>query len=390
MAFLRDESIERLLFDAEGLLESGDESHLFAGEDSDNDPDYLEEKSDSESEQSAEEEESEEPHSTKRVTVLKGKSGYKWSTVAPERRGRHKMRNLVTHLPGPKGEARNITTPLEAWSLLLSDDILEKVVAHTNEQITRCSSTTTTPQTYQGKIDIIELKAFIGLSYLAGVRKAAKLHLNELWSARFGVSIFRATMSLHRYEFIGTCLRFDDKTTRAERKVDDKFAPIREIWDAFITNCKSLYTPFEYCTIDEQLMDYRGNCPFRIYMASKPDKYGIKFVMMNDARTWYMINAIPYVGKVNVAANESVPSYYVKKLSASIHGTGRNLTVDNWFSSVPLFQTMLTEFNLTMLGTLRKNKREIPPQFLARKEEGTSQFAFDENKTLVSFAPKKK
>lgn len=124
-------------------------------------------------------------------------------------------------------------------------------------------------------------------------------------------------------------------------------------------------------------------------MSSKPDKYGIKFVMLNDARTWYMVNAIPYVGKVVTENNESVPSYYVRKLSETIHGSGRNITVDNWFSSVPLFETMLIHYNLTMLGTVRKNKKEIPPSFVVAKEAGVTKFAFDHNKTLVSFAPKK-
>ncbi|XP_074034512.1 uncharacterized protein [Leptinotarsa decemlineata] len=41
-----------------------------------------------------------------------------------------------------------------------------------------------------------------------------------------------------------------------------------------------------------------------------------------------------------------------------------------------------------MVGNLRKNKREIPPSFLAKKKVGSSLFAFDNNKTLVSFTPK--
>ncbi|XP_030762213.1 uncharacterized protein LOC115887030 [Sitophilus oryzae] len=110
---------------------------------------------------------------------------------------------------------------------------------------------------------------------------------------------------------------------------------------------------------------------------------------MNDSRTWYMVNAIPYVGKVTTEIDEPVPTYYVRKLSESIHGTNRNITVDNWFSSVDLFNKMLTEYNLTMIGTLRKNKREIPSSFLNGKDVGPSKFAFDNNKTLVSFVPKK-
>lgn len=36
--------------------------------------------------------------------------------------------------------------------------------------------------------------------------------------------------------------------------------------------------------------------PFRVYMPSKPGKYGLKIFSINDVSTSYMFNAIPYVG----------------------------------------------------------------------------------------------
>lgn len=387
---LRDKDLEQLLLDFSDENEEND-NILFGGEDSDKDSDYVVTQSDAESEQSGEEETEERPGipKAKRLSILKGKSGYKWSSDVPEKRGRRQKRNLVSHLPGAKGAARNISSPVEAWNLLFSDEILNLVVIHTNEEIFRRCSILPNRQSYQKDTDILEIKALIGLLYLCGVQKSAQLSVKELWSNKFATSLFRTTMSLNRFQFLTSCLRFDDKASRAQRKETDKFAPIRQIWELFISNCRTLYTPHEYCTIDEQLMGYRGNCPFRIYMSSKPDKYGIKFVMLNDSRTWYMVNAIPYVGKVATENGEPVPSYYVRKLTETIHGTGRNITVDNWFSSVQLFDTMLNQYNLTMLGTVRKNKREIPPSFLVGKDPGVSRFAFDENKTLVSFTPKK-
>lgn len=65
--------------------------------------------------------------------------------------------------------------------------------------------------------------------------------------------------------------------------------------------------------------------------------------------------------------------------------------MDNWFTSIPLTDTMLKDYRLTIVGTLRKNKREIPPCFLPNKSKlvSSSQFGFDGNKALVSFTPKK-
>lgn len=73
--------------------------------------------------------------------------------------------------------------------------------------------------------------------------------------------------------------------TREKRRANDKFAPIRKIWDVFIDNCGKVYVPGENLTVDEQLMVFRGRGPFRIYIPSKPAKYGIKIVLINDNDT---------------------------------------------------------------------------------------------------------
>ncbi len=51
---------------------------------------------------------------------------------------------------------------------------------------------------------------------------------------------------------------------------------------------------------------------------------------------------------------------------------------------------MQKEYGISMMETLRKNKAEMPPEFLAPKEENKLIFGFDENKVSVSFALKKK
>ncbi|KAJ8943556.1 hypothetical protein NQ314_009710 [Rhamnusium bicolor] len=49
-------------------------------------------------------------------------------------------------------------------------------------------------------------------------------------------------------------------------------------------------------------------------------------------------------------------------------------------------------YKLTIIGTLRKNKKEIPPELLAIRERNanTSMFCFDKKKVLLSCVPKKK
>lgn len=198
------------------------------------------------------------------------------------------------------------------------------------------------------------------------------------------------TMPEHRFKFILLCMRFDDKNTRKERKATDRLAPIREIWDKFITNCMANYKPHSNCTINEQLLSFRDKCLFRMYLPAKPDKYGLKIVTLNDAITHYLFNAIPYCGVISDKDHaESVPLYYVRRLSESIYNTGRNITCNGWFTSIPICQKMLEEYNITMVGTLHKNKREIPAEFKTKPTDGSKvQFAYSDRKLLVLYNPK--
>jgi hypothetical protein len=85
------------------------------------------------------------------------------------------------------------------------------------------------------------------------------------------------------------------------------------------------------------------------------------------------------------------PSDVVESTISLISGSGRNVTVDNWFTSVPLAMKLLKDHNLTLEGTKRKNKKEIPPQKVQTKNKSvsTSIFCFRKEMTMVSYVPKK-
>lgn len=127
-----------------------------------------------------------------------------------------------------------------------------------------------------------------------------------------------------------------------------------------------------------------------MFIPSKPDKYGLKIISLCDSRTFYFISGLPYVGKTDKVNNISLklPTQYVLKLTESVQGSNRNITTDNWFTSYELSEE-LSKKNLTLVGTLRKNKREIPPSMLSPAPIGSSKFLYQDNKMIVAFHPKK-
>ena len=91
-------------------------------------------------------------------------------------------------------------------------------------------------------------------------------------------------MSKESFQKLSRVIRFDSKVTRQHRRATDKLAPIRDLREKWIGNFHIIYNPHENLKVDEQLLAFRGHCPFRQYMPSKPAKYGIKCLLC-DSKT---------------------------------------------------------------------------------------------------------
>ena len=132
-------------------------------------------------------------------------------------------------------------------------------------------------------------------------------------------------------------LRFDLRSTRLSRLQTNKFALISAVWDKFVENCIVCYKPGENITVDEQLFPTKARCRFTQYMANKPDKFGIKFWIAVDLESKYILNAIPYLGKDETRpAMQRLSESVVMKLMEPYLSKGRNVTTDNFFTSIHL------------------------------------------------------
>ena len=332
-----------------------------------------------------------------RVPIFLGKNKTEWLKHKPDLpRTKTRVHNLITQLPGVKRVAKDARTPLDCWKLFFPDDVIHEIVHFTNQKLTQLR------ESYQRDRDclptnFVEMHAFLGLLYMAGVMKSQYVNSTDLWSTDgTAPDYFSAVMFQKRFHLLMRSLRFDDATTRQERAKYDNLAPIRKIFEKFVKRCSNNYSVGEYVTIDEMLESFRGKCRFRQYIANKPAKYGIKIYSLVDSRMFYTHNMEIYPGK-QPAGPFYLPNdaaSVVKRLISTIDKSGRNITVDNYFTSIPLANDLLVNHKLTMVGTLRKNKREIPGKFLNVKDRPTcsTMFAFgkdDNNCLLVSYIPKK-
>ncbi|CAH1997131.1 unnamed protein product [Acanthoscelides obtectus] len=277
----------------------------------------------------------------------------RWRKHCTKKTSRTRQENIIVRLPGVRDYGKHARSEIECWSLFFSDKMLEEIVEKTNLYITRISENYSRDRAAK-LTDLLEIKALFGLLYLAGTLKSSKLNTKEIWNRQgTGIERFWVTMSEQRFRFLLTCLRFDDLSTRDERKKFDKLAPIRSTFDKFVKNCKNTYCIGANATIDEKLEAFRGRCGFKQYIPSKPNKYGVKIFALVDASTSYCANLEVYVGTQpdGPFKTNNDPVSIVLRLIEPVSGTNRNLTCDNWFTSVPLVEKLLKEHRLTFVGT---------------------------------------
>lgn len=274
------------------------------------------------------------------ATKETARDGTVWNVCLPGvgSRGRLRMQNVVRQVSGPTPFAKQRIRQdsfLTAFRLLIDNNMLR--------HIQQCTETEARARLGDNSwsLSLEELDAFIAVLYARGIYGASKFDLHSLWSKPWGPPFFTETMSRDRFVEIMRFLRFDIKQTRSLRLQSDKFALASEVWYKFINNSMLCYKPGEHITIDEQLFPTKARCRFTQYIASKPDKYGIKFWLAVDVKSKYLVNGFPYLGKDETRPpDQTLAENVVLRLTEPFKGTGINVTTDNFFTSLKLAHQM--------------------------------------------------
>lgn len=327
-------------------------------------------------------------------TEMTARDGTVWLSRPPVHR-RMLPHNICREGSGPHASTRNLSIK-DTFKKIFSDEICSIIVRETNRkgreiiaEYNRTKAKHLKDKTWK-PITLSELDTFLGLLIIAGVYHNKRTSIRMMWGDG-SHPIFRASMNVERFVWLNRCIRFDNSLTRETRKKTDKAAAIRDIWTMVNANLSSNYKPSDCLTVDEQLFPYRGGTRFTQYIPSKPAKYGIKVWWICDKKSFYPLKGSIYTGKLpNEPRQVNQGENVVKELVQKYKGSGRNVTMDNFFTTLPLAKLLMT-WGLSMVGTLRKNKRCIPASMLpsnTRPVESTL-FGFHENVAMCSYVPKK-
>nr|XP_031836323.1 piggyBac transposable element-derived protein 3 [Nomia melanderi] len=284
-------------------------------------------------------------------------------------------------------KSENVQTIDECFRLFIDERIIDSIVLYTNKK----ANESMPPSKKWKPVDSIEIDAFLGILLLAGRFRESRERKRDLWrkNEAFSRPFYAATMSRDRFVDILKYIRFDDSATREERKANDKLAPLRDVTSMFTANCRDSYAASSVGSINEQLVGFRGRCPFKVYMPNKSGNCGIKIRTLCDARTFYCCNMDIYLGKSGNISENQQGHHVVKQLTDFWRNSNRTITTDNFFTDISLAEELL-ENKIFLVGTVRKTRPDLPKILTQTRDrqQFSSQFLFTHNLTLVSYVPK--
>ncbi|XP_039280727.1 piggyBac transposable element-derived protein 1-like [Nilaparvata lugens] len=113
------------------------------------------------------------------------------------------------------------------------------------------------------------------------------------------------------------------------------------------------------------MVPFQGRLLFKQYIPNKTHKYGVKvFKLCNTIG--YTLQMSIYAGKNLEPSSVGVAERVVMQLADKYLDKGRILVTDNFYTSIPL-ATSLLEKNTHLIGTLRKNRRDLPKDTMIKK-----------------------
>ena len=378
---------------------SDEEDHLSNGEASDSEDDFVpvlfDIDNDSEDDYISDADSNDdEPAYSKRV-VYKAKDGTEWSNEAP-RPATYRKANTVRTRSGLTPLTRNLTEPEEFFRFLFREMTAESIACHTNNRIEQDGNQVRRSHEYiDNDVTKDEVYAYCGTLLLLGVLRKRNIDTIDLWKSDSDnihrVHQIVTTFSRERFRLLSRYLTFDDINSRKERaKNDRKYFKMSDVFYSFASQTKLAYEPGSHLCVDECLYSFRGRCSFVRYLPNKPAKYGLKFWIICDCDTRIILNIIPYVGKEGDTIQRGLARSVVMKLSRPFANAWRNITTDNYYTSVALADE-LWDNQFTLLGTLKRNSRGIPENAkqVTGREPSTTKFYFNGKLSVVSYCPKR-
>ena len=157
-----------------------------------------------------------------------------WTADKPNVSRKQNESNIIHNKPGLSRHIKDIKTPLDSWSLLMTDYILLEIATNTNKNNEdfvkkHVGFDENDKITFSNPTDIHEIWALIGLFYLHWAMNQNLHSVKDLFYHDSSCDVFAATMNYMRFYFLCQMVQFDDKKNQSWIWCMDWFTALRKI-----------------------------------------------------------------------------------------------------------------------------------------------------------------
>jgi hypothetical protein len=306
------------------------------------------------------------PSKRARVSTKKRESDWKWT--------KNENNTIIHPFSGYSGVSPTLlekfeTEPPSELTIFLEymQPLFPTITKETNDYVTRQLNNENRKKCKDDEnwvdVTVDEIKTYIAVVILMSqVRKSG---IRLYWSKNrcLETPIFRETMGRERFKLISRFLHFCNDENSDQ---NNKLKKLRPVITHFSDTFSKLYFPAEDIVLDESLMKFRGRLSYVQCNRSKRARFGIKIYKICESSSGYCLYFKIYVGDDVTDPSLPASTNVVLNMCEPLFDRGQTLYLDNWYSSPDLFRR-ITNRSTNVVGTVRPNRRDMPPDISKTK-----------------------
>lgn len=293
-----------------------------------------------------------------------------------------------TGTPGMNVAVNDNKDPYELFRLFFTDELIDKIVLETNKYaaqflankpLQRFSRFQAWKPTNRDEILVL-----LAVYTLHGLIWKPEIDFYYTHKPLFSTPGFSSLMSRNRLQLLSRFLHFSDNEVPVLG--NKKLQKIKAVLDYLASQFEKVYTPESNLAVDESLLLWKGRLGFRQYIPIKRARFGIKSYILSESTSGYIWKLKVYCGSgTDIQQNNNFghATNVVLTLLRGLENKGYCVYVDNYYCS-PELALELNKMNTDVVGTLRKNRVNVPKDLVANKlQKGELSAKYEENGKMM-------
>lgn len=271
------------------------------------------------------------------------------------------------------GSTVKVNSPLEAFFLFWSADILQHIVTETNryakDTIEHLKATkklkAASRFSFWHDTDVREVCVYFAMQILMGI--SIRMNYKEYWTNFLLLEMpgFKRLMSYNRFLLLNRFIHFSNNADYTHIQDSSKLFKLKPILKHLNGKFQSMYNLSREVCLDESLTLFKHRLSWKQSIGMRPDRFGVKAFELCEPSTGYLYKLNIYMGKATMPIEEQgshlgfKTTQIVLGLLSGLENRGHLVTMDNFYNS-PALARYLKVKGYDCLGTLRVNRMNVP------------------------------